>query len=560
MMCGKSSFQIATDKGEITVIDIWKKKIVLYGNEKIKKDFKYLFKELDANQKNISNDADSLIIICEQKKKDLYEENMKKKGLKYKENYMYIEDFFLYYNPLFLQRDGRKVAVWGTGVAAEELWRILKSRNCDSEIDFFVDNAQDRKTFKGKKVVSSKEIKDRKDIYIIVASFDYQWEIYGQLQRYGFEENRDYIHCNVISTEYRELLEKVCFTESKYSYVCDRPFGYCDVIGDNLYLCCPDFLPISAGSMKSETFMKCWNSYIARIIRLSVCNGTFALCNKRYCDYFEFEDEVKVSENDIRPKTDYEKPCLEYPAILMVGIDYSCNLQCPSCRANVSIAAPDERKEIDRWAEDLLENVIPYVGRLWMAGSGEIFCSPTYKMMMKDKRCTGRESISILSNGTLFNESNWKLLEGIYSSIEVVISVDGIKDHTIEKLRKGSNAKKLKDNLEFLGALHKNGKIDKFFVNCVLQAENVEEIYEMLEYCKGIGVDKVQFLKLNDHGTYKNDGFDSRSLFDKNDRLKREYKHYFTENILMHPLADWFNIAKALGVKRKPKLDKYDTM
>ena len=36
--------------------------------------------------------------------------------------------------------------------------------------------------------------------------------------------------------------------------------------------------------------------------------------------------------------------------------------------------------------------------------------------------------------------------------------------------------------------------------------------------------------------------------------------NYFTENILMHPLADWFNIAKALGVKRKPKLDKYDTM
>ena len=72
MMCGKSSFQIATDKGEITVIDIWKKKIVLYGNEKIKKDFKYLFKELDANQKNISNDYYYFIIICEQRKKYSY--------------------------------------------------------------------------------------------------------------------------------------------------------------------------------------------------------------------------------------------------------------------------------------------------------------------------------------------------------------------------------------------------------------------------------------------------------------------------------------------------------
>lgn len=542
------------------MLDIWKKKIILYGNEKIKKDFKYLFKELEVGQEDVSDDIYPLIVICEKEKKDIFEVDIKKRGLKYNEDYMYIEDFFVYYNPLFLNKGDRKVAVWGTGTAAEELWNVLENRNCASEVDFYIDNAQNKKLFKGKKVVSPIEIKDRRDIYIIVASYDYQWEIYEQLGGYGFQEKQDYIHCTAVSIDYQAMLKKVCFAQKRYPYICERPFGYCDVIEDNLYLCCPDFLPVSAGSMKAGSFMECWNSHVARILRLSVCNGTFIFCNKKYCDYFEFEKNVKTSEMDLEPNVDYEKQHLEYPETLMVGIDHSCNLKCPSCREEINIATSDKKEEIDCWAEDLLENVIPYVGRLWMAGNGEVFCSPTYKAILEDDRCKKRESISILSNGTLFNKSNWKLLEGVYSSIEVAISMDGIKDETIEKLRRGANAKILKRNLEFLGSLRKNGKIVKLFLNCVLQADNIGEIREMLEYCKKNGIDKVQFLKLNDHGTYKNNGYNEISLFDENDCIKNEYKHYFTEDILMHPMVDWFNIAKVLGVKRRPKLDKYDTM
>lgn len=180
--------------------------------------------------------------------------------------------------------------------------------------------------------------------------------------------------------------------------------------------------------------------------------------------------------------------------------------------------------------------------------------------MLSDERCQKRTNISILSNGTLFDETKWTLLDGIYSDIEIVISMDGVKNETIEKLRRGANAERLKKNLGFLGKQRKEGKIRRLFLNCVLQADNVEEIYDLLEYSRKIGVDKVQFIKLNNHGTYGKDGFDKKSLFNADDSLKESYKHYFTESVLMHPLADWFNHSEAFNIAKKPRLDQYDTM
>ena len=545
-------------------MNILNKKIILHGNEKIQKDFKFLFQELNIVKEDIpgweknfkERPQEYLVVACDKKINPDIENLVQKTESKQDKIVTYIEDFFLYYNPMFLKRGNRKLAVWGTGAAANELWEVLDKKGISDEIDFFVDNSREKITFKERKVLSPGEIKGRNDIYIIVAAYHCQWEIYKQLEEYGFSDQKDYIHYTSVSRDYGELLRKVCFSEKKYSCHCSRPTGYCDVISGELYLCCPDFLPISAGNMRLESFMRCWDSYIARILRLSVLNGTFVFCNKQYCDLFDFDENSQE-------KSEYEFYGVHsrYPNTLMVGIDYSCNLKCPSCREDTCIANAGERIEMNRQAEDLLEHVIPYVGRLWMAGSGEVFFSRIYRKMLEDERCRTRKSISILSNGTLFDEEKWKLLEKSWQSVEVVISMDGIKDETIEKLRRGADAQKLKKNLNFLGGLRRKNKIQKLFLSCVIQADNVSELYELLEYCRAIGVDKVQFLKMKNNGIYSDaTAFDKMSIFDGRDCLKDEYRKYFTEKLLRHPLADWFNSARTLGVEKKPRLDQYDTL
>lgn len=547
------------------MLDIWSRKIFLYGDDEIKNDFKYLFGKLDIDAANLNDDLDFIpentdryfIVICKKEKDCVFEYKAQQAGLEHYKDYFYVREFFPYYNPMFLDREKRKLAVWGTGTAACVLLDILEKRKCVSEIDFFIDNNHDKKTFKGKAVVHPSEISNRDDLYIIVATYQYQWDIYEQLEGYGYRQGIDYTHCNTVSQDYIGLLEEVCFTEKKYSYCCPRPFGYCDVIGGNLYLCCPDFLSIPAGNMQAESFNKCWNSYIAQILRLSVSNGTFAFCNKQYCDLFDFD---QTSQMQNKNKISFESNYSEHPSTLMVGIDYSCNLKCPSCRDKIYVASSEERKEMDRQAQDMLEHVIPYVNRLWIAGNGEVFFSPTYKAILGDERCQQRANISILSNGTLFDESQWKLLEETYQSIEVVISMDGIRNETIERLRSGADAVRLKKNLEFLADMRKKGRISRLFLSCVLQAANVAEIYDLLEYCKRIGVDKVQFLKLKNNGTYTDDHqFSEMSIFDEEDHIKEEYKHYLAREVLLHPLADWFNNTKAFGLEKKMRLDVYDT-
>ena len=124
-------------------MDIWNRKIILYGGKKIQEDFKYLYQNLDINDDVpveemdyiIDNSKDCLIVVCE-KKADLgFEKAAQEKGLRYKREYCYITDLFAYYNPIFLERRERKLAVWGTGTAAEELWDTLDRAGIASEID-----------------------------------------------------------------------------------------------------------------------------------------------------------------------------------------------------------------------------------------------------------------------------------------------------------------------------------------------------------------------------------------------------------------------------------------
>lgn len=538
-------------------MDFLNRKLILCGNEKIKNDIKYLFQELSFEQIDINDEVDwskddkesFFIIVCESSRKKKMEDFFQRFELVYGKNYIYSKDFFAYYNPMFLKRRNRKLAVWGTGEAAAELWQILDDRGFSTEIEFYIDNANEKKYFMGRPVILPAELKGNDEVFIIVASRLYHWEIYQQLKQYGFLAGTDFVHFSEVNKDYSLMLEKVCFVESKYAFRCPRPFGYCDVIEGDLYACCPDYLPVSLGNMNSNTFWECWDSYIARILRLSVTNGTFAFCNKAYCDVFDFD--IDLQGNDKEPLNENtiieDKHNLE---MLMVGIDYSCNLRCPSCRDKICVADVEERKNIDRWAEDLLENVIPYAKRLWLAGCGETFFSPTYKKMLNDERCKKRKTINILSNGMLFDETAWKMLEG-YQEIEVAISMDGIKNETIEMLRRGGNADKLKKNLKMLGELRKNNKIKELCISCVLQAANVDELYDLLEWCKEIGIDRVSFLRIKDNGIYtKNQElFDKASLFDENDCLKENYKAYFTNDLLYHPLADWTNNAKSIGIE-----------
>ncbi len=126
---------------------IWEKKIILYGSSEMRADFKYLFPEVSVIGEEpcgkIGRKEDQgqevFRVVCGNRPDGAFEAFAGEQGLRYKENYLYMKDFFRYYNPMFLERGNRKLAVWGTGGAAWELWEKLEQKGLSSEIDFYID-------------------------------------------------------------------------------------------------------------------------------------------------------------------------------------------------------------------------------------------------------------------------------------------------------------------------------------------------------------------------------------------------------------------------------------
>lgn len=573
------------------------KPVVLFGNEKHIFDFEVLFWELNIdgylveeraqtslgnicetigkksgnlgdNLKNFSENRalydfkqlamgelrDKLIVVCEQKT-DALVEKLEGAGASLGQDYLFVADCFFMYNPIFLERKQRKLVIWGAGAAGREAYAILSQQNMESEIAFYVDANKSIEHFLEIPVKSPEEIADWKDLYVVAASYKYQWEIYEQLEQLGMEYRKDYVHVTEIE-DHSDMLQKVFFSESRYPFICNRPFGTCDIITGRVYLCCPDFLGVSVGNMKYMTFDNCWSSYLARLLRLSVCNGTYAFCDKQYCDKYCFDETSPAYAEEKKEYRMLKEQ--KYPGSVMVGIDKSCNLKCPSCRKEVCVVKGKAREELFRQAEELLEHVISNVDHLWLAGNGEVFFSPVYRAMLKDERCKKRDSICIMSNGTLFNEKNWELLKDTYKEIYVVVSMDGIRDETIEKLRLGADAKILKANLRFLGNLRKDNQIKEIVVNFVLQTENIAEMEELLQFCKDNHIDRLQILRLNHHTVISEEDFNRLSVFDKEGTIKEEYRHYFTEELVRDKRIDWFNNAKLFGLKEMSRIGPYD--
>ncbi len=560
-------------------MDIYKEKIILFGINKVQLDFEYIFENLNIiayiarnkDEKNISLNKetyllseiesivsfDSNIVICAEKKKNSNEkEQLLKHGFQDEKIY-FVEELFEQFNSMNENIGKRKIAIWGTGIASEHLNEyFIKNKKLDS-IDFYIDNNPNSSFHHEKKVYKLDEINNISDYYLVIATYKYAKEIGKQLKDIGLKYYKDFITYDDLKKDYSDMLRKTFFDSQKLENICVRPLGTCDIISDNVYVCCPSFLGLSIGSFKSNCFEEIWNSDMAKVLRLSVLNRTFSFCDKNHCDLYSFEEDKAF--NYLNSSNFLKIQYNEKPKSLMVGIDASCNLQCPSCRPEKYAASEEQMEHLSEVSEDILENLVPFAEKVWMSGNGEVFFSKTYRKMLEDRRMQNRESISILTNGTLFNRINWnKFLKDKYKYIDVLLSLDGIKKQTIESLRLGANYEVLLENIKFLAGLRKKREIQNFFINCVIQSKNIEELEELVIFCEEIGVDKIQFLRLHNHGFYTKEEFETMSVIDENNKVKDEYEKYFTSSIMESEIVDWFNMGKIFNKSPKSRLTEYD--
>ena len=272
-----------------------------------------------------------------------------------------------------------------------------------------------------------------------------------------------------------------------------------------------------------------YQSIYARIIKLSSLNGSYCLCNLNgWCPY-----NGSGKENDSNKSF---ADNLSVPQAISVGIDQTCNLCCKSCRNKRYTMNEIGQIRTSVCADKLKRSgYLDRTERLVVAVQGEVFYSPYYRQLLETE--IQRESICIFSNGTLFNEENWNWIKDKYKTIDVIISVDAATAETYQNVR-GANFNQLLKNLKMLAGLHHQGKIRNFKINFVVQRDNYHEMPKFVELGKSLGVDTVEFLRMNNFGNQSKKQFLKRCMIVNDKYLEFELWQVLQNPIFKDPIVD----------------------
>lgn len=516
------------------------KKIIIWGMGKVQKDFEYIFTDVSPVAyicNNIPDDnegqcivyreeqigeislQDYMIIICVldiPKVKQILNEY----GWKYKENYIIAEDLFYLLDSkeenLALLAGKRKVVFWGTGNIA--------SKNVEIQgifPDFYIDSkAEEKKIFNSKEVISPESIVNWSDLFCVILTAYYD-EIIPVLKGKGLKEKKDFIVYKDVPQDLpSHMMKKTVFDVPHMYPLCKYPFNRVVVYNDGNVMCCCEGMKTSFGNIIQNNGEEIWNSVRARIIRLSIINMTYSFCCKEMCPFLQgdFKEDTLL-----RIEREREPIASNIPEWVQLNIDYTCNLRCTSCRTRLRIASGNELERINNIADRLIESEwLLNAERLSIAGDGEALFSPTYKRLIFDIYGGKRKQITIGTNGNLLNRKMLDRLTALYESINFSVSVDAATNKTYEKIRKGGNFEKVRENIELLKEYKKEGRIKNINMVFVVQKDNYHEMIDFVEWAKKISANVI-FYAVHNWGTYTEKEFAEISMINNESReLKPE--------------------------------------
>ena len=526
------------------------KMIILYGDERFIKEIEYvcsgkilpvIHESILREEKKRLGELNGLVVLCAYDMESA-EQDLRERGLKYGEEYIFARDFLraMDRDALLPKNSSRKIVFWGCGKIGERIGR-------NDGVDFYIDSnaALSGSTFLGKRVVCPSKIINWKDIYIyIVTSDKNRIEIEAYLQSKGLVPGEDYYDGNapqfLLNTfsvgSYSDALLQTIHDRPIKDLHCDYGMRKVDFSEDgHMYPCCDDYVyNFSVGYLLHGDVKTEWDSYGARIFKLSLVNHTFSFCNPSGCNFLYAHIGGKERYDITYAGGEYEKRGGLYPSLPTISIDRSCNLKCESCRNDYFKATEQQLRQRELLADKIAKEVLPNAEWIFLAGQGDIFYSPIYRKMWINETGIKRKGIQILTNGLLFNQRNWELLEAGYENIRLGVSIDAASPKVYEKVRRGGIWEVLCRNMEFAGRLRKAGKIERFWITFVVQQKNYLDMKHFIELGKTWNCDYVSFARIRNLGTYSEQEFDeSITLFDNHGmgQLKDKYREFFNDPI-----------------------------
>lgn len=240
------------------------------------------------------------------------------------------------------------------------------------------------------------------------------------------------------------------------------------------------------GNLIESSMHEIYHSEAANRFHKSLIDKTYDYCNKENCPYMANGTlEEQLVEIDEIPY---------YPEILSLAYEKRCNYNCTCCISkNNTFIEEDNRKKI----ETELLKVIPHVKILSANGLGELFVSDSILEVISKWTPIDRENaeFEIETNGSLFNETNWKKIENVGKyPLKVFLTVHSF-DEAAYQLLSGTNLKieVIENNLRFVKQLREKNVINYLEIATVVQERNFRTLPEFVDRCiNEFGADKVR--------------------------------------------------------------------
>ena len=296
-------------------------------------------------------------------------------------------------------------------------------------------------------------------------------------------------------------------------YICHSPFNYLEIHNNDVYGCCPTWLPIVYG--KTAELAGVWNGDVANKVRESVSDGSYRYCSKTECPYLSRlineSDSTGFAEKSLVKQLTHNTG----PTTVNFSFDRSCNLSCESCRTSVIMSNKIEVEFTEKTIKAVTELYGDSIRTIYLCGNADPFASKSFRNFLINFDRTKFPNISNIhlhTNALLLTKELWDELAPIYNLLNTIeISVDAATKETYEKVRRGGNWETLLTNLEFISTL----KLRDVRVSFVVQDTNYLEMRDFHDMIMKIFKNKATtyFNKISNWGTYSEEQYLKKQIW-----------------------------------------------
>ncbi len=275
--------------------------------------------------------------------------------------------------------------------------------------------------------------------------------------------------------------------------ICDRGLNYFQVSDDRgkVRICTWTF-DCNIGNLVDQTFEEVWYGKRACQMRDRLIAQDYSKCVWGDCPY--------LSKNQIDKYMVEIDNIPDYPEQLSLSYDNVCNYNCSTCDIHERYVAADKKEMSKRFdkIEAELRKILPYIKEISANGQGEVFASKRTMKMLSEWKPIAPPSecrASIETNGSLFDEEHWKLIENLGQYyLMVSVTVMSFDEYTYQQL---SGVKypisRIENNLRYIKSLREKGIINFLELATVVQERNFRQLPEFTRRCiEEFGADEVR--------------------------------------------------------------------